>query len=101
MGTIDSFVQTPLLISAAAGLVLFILLLIAKIRKTATISFVYFPIIGIFVAGTLISAFDPKIFYLAIIFILIETLFIAYAFVLAVSDPEKVAEKHDLQYFCI
>ena len=93
MGTIDSFVQTPLLISAAAGLVLFILLLIAKIRKTATISFVYFPIIGIFVAGTLISAFDPKIFYLAIIFILIETLFIAYAFVLAVSDPEKVAEK--------
>ncbi|MBQ1627579.1 MAG: SpoIIE family protein phosphatase [Treponema sp.] len=93
MDTIDSFVQTPLLISAAAGLVLFILLLIAKIRKTAAISFVYFPVIGITVAGAIFTAFDPKVFYIAIILILCELLFIAYAFVLAVSDPEKIAEK--------
>ena len=83
----------PLLICAGTGIVLFVLLLIAKIKKTAKISFIYFPVIGLFVVGTLYTYFDQRFFYLVLISLLIELLFVAYAFVLAVSDADKIAEK--------
>lgn len=93
MNSIDSFVNVPLLIAAAAGLVLFILLLIAKIRNTAKVSFVYFPAIGVLIAGLVYTYFDHKLFYIAITTIVVEVLLLAYAFVLAVADPEKQAAK--------
>ncbi len=93
MDSIDSIIQTPLLITAGASLVLFILLLVAKIRKTAKISFIYFPVIGIIFVGSLYTYFDPKLFYIVVILILSLLLFIAYATVLAISDPDKVSAK--------
>lgn len=93
MNSIDSFVNVPLLIAAAAGLVLFILLLISKIRNTAKISFVCFPAIGVLIAGLVYTYFDHKLFYISLVTIIVELLLIAYAFVLAVSDPEKQAAK--------
>ena len=93
MDTIDSFIKTPLLITAGAGLILFILLLIAKIKKSAKISFIYFPVIGIIFVGALYTYFDQKLFYLVILILLAEILLIAYAAVLAMADPEKAAAK--------
>ena len=93
MDSIDSFVNVPLLIAAATGLILFILLLISKIRNTAKISFVFFPAIGVLIAGLVYTYFDHKLFYISLITIVIELFFSAYAFVLAVSDPEKKASK--------
>ena len=93
MDSIDSFVNLPLLIAAGAGLVLFILLLIAKIRNAAKISFIFFPCIGVLIAGLLYTYFDHKLFYISAITIVLEFFFIAYAFVLAVSDPVKRAER--------
>lgn len=93
MDSIDTFVNLPLLIAAGAGLILFILLLIAKIRNVAKVSFIFFPCIGIMIAGLLYTYFDHKIFYITVVMVLLEFFFIAYAFVLAVSDPEKRAEK--------
>ncbi len=93
LDSIDSFVNLPLLIAAGAGLVLFILLLIAKIRNAAKVSFIFFPCIGVLVAGLLYTYFDHKLFYISIITLILEFFLIAYAFVLAVSDPAKRAEK--------
>lgn len=93
MNSIDSFINTPLLISAGAGLILFILLLIAKIRRPNSISIIYFPVIGLFVGGLLYSAINHVFFQLIIITMIIVVIFIAYAFVLAVADPEKIAAK--------
>jgi len=93
LDSIDSFVNFPLLSAAAGGLILFLLLLISKIRNTAKVSFIYFPAIGILIAGLLYTYFDKKLFYISIITGVIELCFIAYAFVLAVSDPEKQAAK--------
>ena len=64
-----------------------------KIKKTAKISFIYFPVIGIIFVGSLYTYFDQKLFYLVILVLLAEVLFIAYAAVLAMADPEKVAMK--------
>ena len=93
MDSIDSFVNLPLLIAAGAGLVLFVLLLIAKIRNAAKVSFIFFPCIGVLIAGLLYTYFDHKLFYISVITLILEFFFIAYAFVLAVSDPAKRAEK--------
>lgn len=93
MDSIDLFVKPLLLITAGLGLVLFILLLISKIRGSAKISFVLFPALGIFIAGFVYTYFDVKVFYLAVTAALIGFIFIAYAFVLAVSDTEKKEKK--------
>lgn len=94
MDSIDLFVKPLLLIAAGFSLVLFILLLIAKIRGSAKVSFVLFPAIGFFIAGFVYTYFDTQLFYLVLISLLIGLLLIAYAFVLAVSDAEKRQKKN-------
>ncbi|MCR5495396.1 MAG: SpoIIE family protein phosphatase [Treponema sp.] len=49
--------------------------------------------IGIIFVGSLYTYFDPKLFYIVVILILSLLLFIAYATVLAISDPDKVSAK--------
>ena len=62
--TIDSFVDIPILVTAAAGLVLFALLLISKIRNTSRVSFVFYLAIGISTAGLLYTYMNRKLAYL-------------------------------------
>lgn len=91
--TIDSFVHIPILIAAAAGLILFILLLLSKIRNTSKVSFVFYLAIGIGIAGLLYTYKNRQLMYLVVTLLLSEFLLIIYAFVLAVSDPKKRAQK--------
>ena len=91
--TIDSFVDIPILVTAAAGLVLFALLLISKIRNTSRVSFVFYLAIGISTAGLLYTYMNQKLAYLVFTLFALEFLLLVYAFVLAVSDPQKKKER--------
>ena len=91
--TIDSFVNIPILVTAAAGLLLFILLLVSKIRNTSKVSFVFYLVIGITIAGLIFTYNNQKLTYLVFTLLAAEFLLIVYAFVLAISDPKKKKEK--------
>ena len=94
LDSIDLFVKPLLLITAGLGLILFILLLVSKIRGSAKISFVLFPAIGIFIAGFVYTYFDARLFYMPVATTLAVLIFIAYSFVLAVADTEKKEKKN-------
>lgn len=70
--TIDSFVHIPILIAAAAGLILFILLLLSKIRNTSKVSFVFYLAIGIGIAGLLYTYKNRQLMYLVVTLLLSE-----------------------------
>ena len=91
--TIDSFVNIPILVTCAAGLVLFILLLLSKIRNTSKVSFIFYIVIGITLAGLVYTYLNQRLAYLVFTVLISEVLLIIYAFVLAVSDPKKKKEK--------
>ena len=55
MGSIDEFISTPLLIAAGLGVLLFLFLLIIKLRNTAKASFIFFFVTWCLVNG----GFDP------------------------------------------
>lgn len=93
MNNIDDFVGIPLLISAAIGLLLFISLVIAKLRNSAKPSFVLYLASGILVAGSLYTYKEPHIIYLVFILILTEFILFIYAFITALSNPKKREEK--------
>ncbi len=95
--TIDSFVNIPILVTAAAGLLLFILLLLSKIRNTSKVSFVFYLVIGITIAGLLYTYKNQKLSYLVLTLLASEFLLIVYAFVLAISDPRKKKEQKERQ----
>lgn len=95
--TIDSFVNIPILITAGAALVLFVLLVLSKIRNTSKVSFVFYLVIGISIAGLLYTYKNHELIYLIATILISEFLLIIYAFVLAVSDPKKKAEKKTLK----
>ncbi len=90
---IDSFVDIPILAAAGAALVLFILLLLSKIRNTSKVSFVFYLVIGITIAGLLYTYTNRKLSYIVFTILAAEFLLIIYAAVLALSDPKKKKEK--------
>lgn len=90
---IDSFVNVPIIVTASAGLLLLILLVLAKIRNTSRISFAFFIVIGITIAGLLYTYKNQKLSYLVFTMLITEFLLIIYAFVLALSNPEKKKDK--------
>ena len=94
MDSIDSFIGIPILISVTLGLLLFALLLIAKLRNTSKISVIVFPCILIFFGGMIYAFFSQKMIYLIFTNIVVEFLLLVYGLVLAVSDPLK-QEKRD------
>jgi len=94
LDSIDSFIGIPILISVTLGLLLFALLLIAKLRNTSKISVIVFPCILIFFGGMIYAFFSQKMIYLIFTNIVVEFLLLVYGLVLAVSDPLK-QEKRD------
>ncbi|MDE5899135.1 MAG: hypothetical protein K2H09_07745, partial [Treponemataceae bacterium] len=91
--SIDSFASVPILATVAAGLVLFILLILSKIRNTSKVSLVFYLVIGVNIAGLLYTYLNSQLIYLVLTLLISEGLLIVYAFVLAISDPKKRDEK--------
>ena len=89
MNNIDNFVGLPLLISAAIGLLLFLALMLIKLRNTAKPSFVFFFATGVIVAGTVYTFFNPQIIYLVFVLILTEFIIFLYALIYVFGIPKK------------
>ena len=70
LDSIDTFINTPLLISAGIGVLLFIFLIVIKMRNTAKSSFIFYVVTGITVVGALITLFNQHFIYFVFALIL-------------------------------
>ncbi len=93
MNSIDSFVSTPLLLAAALGVVLFVFLLIIKLRNTVKSSFIFYLVAGVIVAGSLYSCFSGHIIYFVFTVMLAELMALPYVIVKAFDNPQKREER--------
>ncbi|MCF0242247.1 MAG: SpoIIE family protein phosphatase [Treponema sp.] len=96
---IDAFVSIPLIIASGLGFLIILALFISKLRNSARPSFVLFLASLVMVAGPLyllvmkLNGKDPQVFQILIINILSEFILFVYAFILALSNPQKWEEK--------
>ena len=97
MGSIDNYISVPLLVAAGLGLLLFLFLLIVKLRNTAKVSFTFFIVTGIIVACAVFTFFDQHFIYFVFAVILAEFISLPYLVIKAFDDPvareKKKAEK--------
>ena len=93
MLTIDSFINVPLYIAAGISALLFIFLLLIKLRNKAKVSLVFFIITGIILIGTLYSTFKGYYSYVVFTIILSELVLLPYLIVKAFVNPQKIEEK--------
>ena len=91
--TIDSFISVPLLISAGMGLVIFILILLIRMRNNIKVSLVFYILSVLLVVGSLYSYFAKKYFWYVISIIIIGVVLLIYLTVLAFDDPVKKEAK--------
>ena len=89
MSSIDAFIQTPLLITAIIGVVLFLFLLIIKLRNTAKVSFIFFLADGIIVTGALYSYFEDYVIYFIFSILIAAAVLIPYLILKAFDNPQK------------
>lgn len=93
MPSIDTFINIPLLITAVVGVILFVLLLITKLRNTAKISFIFFVMCGIIIIGSLYSYFKEYYIYFVFTVILTQLIVLPYIILKAFDNPQKREEK--------
>ena len=97
MGSIDNYIGVPLLVAAGLGVLVFLFLLIMKLRNTAKVSFTFFIVTGILVACSVFSFFDKHFIYFVFAVILAEFITLPYLVIKAFDNPElrekKKAEK--------
>ena len=93
MGSIDNFIGVPLLVAAGLGLLVFLFLLIMKLRNTAKVSFTFFIVTGILVACSVFSFFDQHFIYFVFAVILAEFITLPYLVIKAFDNPEKREKK--------
>lgn len=97
MGSIDNYIRVPLLVAAGLGVLLFLFLLIMKLRNTAKVSFTFYIVTGILVACSLFSFFDQHFIYFVFAVILAEFITLPYLVIKAFDNPvareKKKAEK--------
>lgn len=93
MGSIDNYIGVPLLVSAGLGLLLFLFLLIMKLRNTAKVSFTFFIVTGILVACSVFTFFDLHFIYFVFAVILAEFITLPYLIIKAFDNPEKREKK--------
>ncbi|MBO4533548.1 MAG: SpoIIE family protein phosphatase [Treponema sp.] len=93
MGSIDNYIGVPLLVSAGLGVLLFLFLLIMKLRNTAKVSFTFFIVTGILVACSLFTFFDLHFIYFVFAVILAEFITLPYLIIKAFDNPEKREKK--------
>ena len=93
MGSIDNYIGVPLLVSAGLGLLLFLFLLIMKLRNTAKVSFTFYIVTGILVACSVFTFFDLHFIYFVFAVILAEFITLPYLIIKAFDNPEKREKK--------
>lgn len=91
--TIDSFLSTPLLISAGIAALLVIFLLLIKLRKKAKISYIFFVVAAIIIAGSLYCYYTEYYIYYVFAIILAQAITLPYLIVKAFDNPQKREEK--------
>jgi len=89
----DQFINVPLFISAGLGLLLFVFLLIIKLRNTAKASFIFYFVIGILVAAGIASAIIGETIYFVFAVIFAEFITLPYLILKAFDNPQKREEK--------
>lgn len=87
--SIDSFATVPLIITAGIGVLLFLFLLIIKLRNTVKSSFIFFFSTGVIIIGALYSYFTEYYIYFVFSVIVSEVLLIPYLIYKAFDNPEK------------
>ncbi|MCR4900653.1 MAG: hypothetical protein K5907_07550, partial [Treponema sp.] len=95
MGSIDNYIGVPLLISAGLGVLLFLFLLIMKLRNTTKVSFTFFIVTGILVACSVFTYFDLHFIYFVFAVILAEFIALPYLIIKAFDNPEKREKKKE------
>ncbi len=93
MSSIDNYIGVPLLISAGLGVLLFLFLLIMKLRNTAKVSFTFYIVTGILVACAVFTYFDLHFIYYVFAVILAEFITLPYLIIKAFDNPEKREKK--------
>ena len=93
MDSIDTFINTPLLISAGIGVLLFVFLVIIRMRNTAKSSFIFYVATGILVIGALVTLFNQHFIYFIFALILAELVILPYLIIKAFDNPQKREEK--------
>ncbi len=93
MDSIDAFTNLPLLITAGLGVLLFLFLLIIKLRNTVKSSFVFYLVSGVVVAGALYSYLTEYLIYFIFSVIIAEVLMLPYLILKAFDNPQKREEK--------
>ena len=93
MYTIDSFINIPLFIAAGVSIILFIFLLIIKLRNKAKISLAFFLMTVIIAVGSIYSSISGYYIYLVFSLILTELVLLPYLIIKAFVNPQKIEEK--------
>ena len=93
MGSIDNYIRVPLLVAAGLGVLVFLFLLIMKLRNTAKVSFTFFIVTGILTACAVFSFFDQHFIYYVFAVILAEFITLPYLVIKAFDNPEKREKK--------
>lgn len=93
MYTIDSFINIPLFIAAGVSVILFIFLLIIKLRNKAKISLAFFLMTLIITVGSIYCSISGYYIYLVFSIILTELILLPYLIIKAFVNPQKIEEK--------
>ncbi len=93
MYTIDSFINIPLFIEAGISVILFIFLLILKLRNKAKISLAFFLMTVIITFGSLYCSYSGYYTYLVFTNIITELIILPYLIIKAFINPQKIEEK--------
>ena len=93
LNELDQYANIPLLAAAAIAFLLFIFLLIGKIRNSTKASVIMLPALLILTAGLLYSYFNPNNFILITTVALAGLITLPCLIVVAVGDAEKRAKK--------
>ena len=93
MFTIDSFINVPLNIAAGISALLFIFLLIIKLRNKAKVSLIFFIATAIMLVGTIYSTFKEYYAYIVFTIIITEIVLLPYLIIKAFINEQKIEEK--------
>ena len=93
MFTIDSFINVPLYIASGISAILFIFLLVIKLRNKAKISLTFLVAAGVMILGTLYTVYKEYYSYAVFTIILAELVLLPYLIIKAFINPQKIEEK--------
>lgn len=87
--SIDSFATVPLIITAGIGVLLFLFLLIIKLRNTVKSSYIFFFSTGVIILGALYSCLSEYYIYFVFSVIISEVILVPYLIFKTFDNPEK------------